>query len=218
MLNCQPQPARTGRSKHQPVGDREESTRSGRVLAEQLVVDAEVFDCDSALRHCRLFHLFQRQKRASSATLGHPTPHRASRAAIRPGMAGNRFRSSKYGFPFADPNPSVEAKSSQNGHPVSGLKCHWTISRTCASSCAFACLIFAVKSKGIAYSRDAHAQVASVRADQRQAGLRQFDDSQPQRLRQLPVLPHSDVFRRRPLYGKGVIAARQVMISTEATM
>src|SRR5262249_62032730 len=33
------------------------------------------------------------------------------------------------------------AFSSQNGVPVSGLKCHWTTSRTCASSWSLAALI-----------------------------------------------------------------------------
>jgi len=38
--------------------------------------------------------------------------------------------------------PASLTQSSQNGHPVSGEKCHFTISTTCASSCAFAFCIF----------------------------------------------------------------------------
>ena len=34
---------------------------------------------------------------------------------------------------------SFFAKSSQKGQPVSGLKCHCTISRTCASRCSRTC-------------------------------------------------------------------------------
>src|SRR5215510_1417564 len=38
------------------------------------------------------------------------------------------------------------ARSSQKGDPVSGLKCHSTISRTCASSASLAAFIFACMS------------------------------------------------------------------------
>ncbi len=41
------------------------------------------------------------------------------------------------------------AQSSQNGHPVSGSKCHATISRTCASSASLAAVAFACRSVSV---------------------------------------------------------------------
>src|SRR5687768_2031899 len=42
---------------------------------------------------------------------------------------------------FAGFQPAFAAQSSQNGEPVSGEKCHWIISRACASSLSWADLI-----------------------------------------------------------------------------
>src|SRR5947207_12595581 len=54
---------------------------------------------------------------------------------------GKRSRSSNVFTSLAGFQPAFFAQSSQNGLPVSGEKCHFTISRVWASSCSWACLI-----------------------------------------------------------------------------
>src|SRR5262245_48407311 len=64
----------------------------------------------------------------SQRRTGPPRSHSSSKG-------GNFLRSRKELISRLGSQPSFVAKSSQNGQPVSGLKCHSTTSRTCASSC-----------------------------------------------------------------------------------
>src|SRR6266404_2571954 len=54
---------------------------------------------------------------------------------------GKRSRSAKHFTSVAGFQPAFFAQSSQKGVPVSGEKCHWTISRTWASSLSCAALM-----------------------------------------------------------------------------
>src|SRR5436190_9381441 len=71
--------------------------------------------------------------------IGPPRSHSSSNS-------GNFFKSSKLCTSFRGSNPSDLAFSSQKGEPVAGLKCHSTISRTCASRRSLAAFTLAASS------------------------------------------------------------------------
>jgi hypothetical protein len=50
MFDCEPQPARSARAEHQPIGSPGKLV-VGKCLAEQLVVGSKILDVDARLRH-----------------------------------------------------------------------------------------------------------------------------------------------------------------------
>src|SRR5262249_37281213 len=75
MLDGQPQPARTRRSEHEPVGALRKKL-FGERLAEHFIVGAKVFDLEAALRHAGRAAGLEGEDRLALQSLRQPAPDR----------------------------------------------------------------------------------------------------------------------------------------------
>src|SRR5262249_32133461 len=103
---------------------------------------------------------------------------------------GNFLRSSKELISRLGSQPSLAAKFSQKGHPVSELKCHFTISRTWASSRALASCVPGNKSVAVALMRFSLFVAFHTRVSRSQSLWR--------------VPPANDQVRRRGVYSRPI--------------
>ena len=141
MLDREPQPARTGWPEHQPVRARRK-VLLGQSLAEQLVVDAEVFDLRPGSSGSRWFRRFQTRNGHSGEPARYPALHGT---AAQPFILERRKLSQilKGANLFASgPSSAWRQTPARTGTRSRDLKCHWIMSRTCASSCSLASRTF----------------------------------------------------------------------------
>ena len=117
----------------QPVGALREELVGQRV-AERLVVEREVLDVDARLRDAGAAARLEDGDRLPGEPLRHPAPDGPAAQPLvleEPERARGPRSPARRG---AGRTPARGARSSQNGEPVAGSKCHATISRVQASS------------------------------------------------------------------------------------
>jgi hypothetical protein len=136
VLDGQAQAARAGRPDHQP-GAAGRKMRVGKLAGKLLVIGLVIVPADALLGHAGGAAGFKNVERAAFEFFGHPDfglqVPQPFILEVREFFQAAEALTSAAGF-----QPAFLAQSSQNGEPVSGEKCHCTISRTWASSFCWA--------------------------------------------------------------------------------
>ena len=114
VLDRQPQPPRTGGAEHQPVRALGEIL-VGQRLAEQLVVDAEVFDRRCGSWECRWCRRSRRRRSAFRDSPSAPSGAPGRREAIRPRTAETGAGRRRPGSPCAGPSRASPRSPARTG-------------------------------------------------------------------------------------------------------